>query len=125
MECSNTVGVPTGYRIEPAEVEAAILGFGGGIVGTIVAAVNIGNTRQLCAWYASERPIAASSIKDHVSRLLPAYMVPKYYVHTPSLLTGNGDKIDVASLPLPEIASDEIVPPRDMDSGYGEACAGV
>ena len=104
----------SGYRIEPAEVEAAILGFGGGIVGTIVAAVNIGNTRQLCAWYASERPIAASSIKDHVSRLLPAYMVPKYYVHTPSLLTGNGDKIDVASLPLPEIASDEIVPPRDM-----------
>lgn len=105
----------SGYRIEPGEVEAAMLGFGG-IEGTIVAAVNIGNTKQLCAWYVSKRPIAASSIQDHISRLLPAYMVPKYYVHTPSLLTGYGDKIDVASLPQPVTASDEepVEPPRDM-----------
>ena len=103
----------SGYRIEPGEVEAAILGYEG-IEGTIVAAVDINHTKQLCAWYASKQPIADTVIRGHVSRLLPAYMVPTYFIHTPSLLTGYGDKIDVASLPLPDTASDEIVPPRDI-----------
>ncbi|MFJ5136486.1 amino acid adenylation domain-containing protein [Streptomyces sp. NPDC088707] len=97
-----------GYRIEPAEIEAALSAHPA--VGR--AAVLVRDGRRLIA-YAVLRPAAvegaaavpeAGELREHMALRLPAFMVPDSVVLLDTLpLTVNG-KLDVAALPDPEPA---------------------
>lgn len=97
-----------GYRIEPAEIEAALSAHPA--VGR--AAVLVRDGRRLIA-YAVPRPAAAAGaaavpeageLREHLALRLPAYMVPDTVVVLDTLpLTVNG-KLDAAALPDPEPA---------------------
>ncbi|MBP2586582.1 amino acid adenylation domain-containing protein [Streptomyces sp. PvR006] len=107
-----------GYRIEPAEIEAALSAHPA--VGR--AAVLVRDGRRLIA-YAVPRPAAvagavavpeAGELREHLALRLPAYMVPDTVVVLDTLpLTVNG-KLDVAALPDPEPAgaADGYLAPR-------------
>jgi amino acid adenylation domain-containing protein len=95
-----------GFRIEPAEVEAAL-----GAHPSVAAAHVTGTRRgdegeaRLVAYVvpAAGGPApAARELRDHLSRTLPGYMVPDTYVALERLpLTARG-KIDRAALPAPD-----------------------
>ncbi|MFB6530857.1 amino acid adenylation domain-containing protein [Streptomyces sp. NPDC056399] len=107
-----------GYRIEPAEIEAALSAHPA--VGR--AAVLVRDGRRLIA-YAVPRPAAAAGaaavpeageLREHLALRLPAYMVPDSVVVLDTLpLTVNG-KLDAAALPDPEPAgaADGYLAPR-------------
>ncbi|MEO3972429.1 amino acid adenylation domain-containing protein [Streptomyces sp. CAU 1734] len=91
-----------GYRIEPGEVEAALLGHPD--VGQAVVAIH--GTRLIgYAVPAAGRAPDPSDIRAHVSRTLPDYMVPAAVVILDEPpLTPNG-KLDRESLPAPDFAA--------------------
>jgi aryl carrier-like protein len=63
--------------------------------------------KYLCAYFIASHKIRPSDIKDHLSKLLPAYMVPSYFVQIDSIpLTSNG-KVDRKALPEPKVREDE------------------
>ncbi|MFE6856531.1 amino acid adenylation domain-containing protein, partial [Streptomyces sp. NPDC057674] len=107
-----------GYRIEPAEIEAALSAHPA--VGR--AAVLVRDGRRLIA-YAVPRPATAAGaaavpeageLREHLALRLPAYMVPDTVVVLDTLpLTVNG-KLDVAALPDSEPAgtADGYLAPR-------------
>ncbi|MEV0534873.1 amino acid adenylation domain-containing protein [Kitasatospora sp. NPDC050463] len=100
-----------GYRIEPAEIEAALTG--NPEVSRAAAVVLAG--RRLVA-YAVPSPGAEptpAALREHLARCLPAYLVPDTVVLLDRLpLTLNG-KLDTAALPTPDRASTAAyLPPR-------------
>ncbi|MGP3933082.1 amino acid adenylation domain-containing protein [Nonomuraea sp. KM88] len=90
-----------GFRVEPGEVETALLG----VAGVSGAVVVLRRTPEphLCAYV--EGRVDAEHVRAEIGRRLPAPMVPAHVVVLPELpLTPNG-KVDLGGLPAPEVAS--------------------
>jgi non-ribosomal peptide synthetase component F len=80
-----------GYRIELGEIEAALLEH------PRVRAAAVTANPELAAYVVG--PV--EGLREHLSQLLPAYMVPTAYITLPALpLTPNG-KLDRSALPAP------------------------
>ncbi|MFP8961540.1 amino acid adenylation domain-containing protein [Streptomyces nanhaiensis] len=95
-----------GYRIEPAEVEAALSALPG-VAGAAVTAVPdaAGGEPRLVGYVVPDRGRPPEGLPDRLRRLLrarlPAHLVPAVLVPVDALpLTGNG-KLDRAALPAP------------------------
>src|SRR4029453_9731128 len=113
-----------GFRIEPGEIEAALLGEGSVSQATVVARSDGEGGGQLVGFVvvgpgggvcgegggqlvgyvvaAPGREIDAGALRAHVASRLPDYMVPSALVELDRLpLTANG-KLDRGALPAPE-----------------------
>ncbi|WP_133054873.1 non-ribosomal peptide synthetase, partial [Niastella populi] len=105
-----------GYRIEPAEVEAALQTYPGIETAVVMAHTTIDGSKVLVAYVVSREEIKTAELKIYIAQVLPAYMVPEYYVELGQLpVTPNG-KLDRERLPAPEQAkqsSTEYIAPRN------------
>ncbi len=91
-----------GYRIELGEIESALQSYAGVESVVVIARSNSVGEKELVAYLSGDEILNTTDIVDHLSRLLPSYMLPSYYVQLASLpLTING-KIDKKALPDPE-----------------------
>ncbi|TDF92725.1 non-ribosomal peptide synthetase [Paenibacillus piri] len=94
-----------GFRIELSEIEMQLAR----IMPVKAAAVkdieeNDGST-ALCAYIVAEKALNAGQLQQELSRKLPDYMMPRYWVMLDELpLTPNG-KVDKKALPEPDIAA--------------------
>ncbi|MFB4262866.1 amino acid adenylation domain-containing protein [Nonomuraea sp. GTA35] len=92
-----------GFRVELAEVEAAVASFPGLAHAAVVARELREGEKRLVAYVVpAGEPPAVGTLRAHVKTMLPDYMVPAAFVLLDALpLTANG-KVDRASLPDPE-----------------------
>ncbi|GAB2893756.1 hypothetical protein GCM10027074_72140 [Streptomyces deserti] len=90
-----------GFRVELAEVEAALARFPG-VRHAAVVGVASAQEQQLVAYYVPARgDLNGTALRAHLAELLPGYMVPAAFVAVPELpLTPNG-KLDRRALPKP------------------------
>ena len=89
-----------GYRIELEEIENTILTFPG-ISSCIVTTTK--DNSKLCAYCTSNDMLNIDKLKDFLSKKLPIYMIPNYFMQIEEFpYTPNG-KIDKKALPLPQI----------------------
>ncbi|NUT04552.1 MAG: amino acid adenylation domain-containing protein, partial [Hamadaea sp.] len=107
-----------GFRVELAEVEAAVLTHPG-VRAAAVIAVEPHGTPELAAYIVAEDAVAptAHEVRAHVRGRLPAYMVPRHVMPLTELpLTANG-KVDSRGLPAVVVdgpgAHDADHPPAD------------
>lgn len=91
-----------GYRIELGEVEAALLTFESVDAAVVMAKPNRQGDKELVAYIACSTPIEVSDIKTHIGKVLPAYMIPAYFVQLPALPLNANGKIDRKRLPNPK-----------------------
>lgn len=119
-----------GFRVECAEVEAALLrlpGIGGAVVA---AAIDSAGTRHLVGYVVAEpsgTPIDFAGIKTRLGAILPAYMVPTGFVELPELPLSDNGKVVRSALPAPDFGKGDALPrrrtpPRDA---LEEAVAGL
>ncbi|WP_206306459.1 non-ribosomal peptide synthetase [Streptomyces malaysiense] len=104
-----------GFRIEPAEIEAA-LATAPAVGRATVTAVTAPDGGTRLVGYVSPVPgggaPAVDELRAHVAGRLPAYMVPSAFVVLDRFpLTPNG-KLDRAALPAPEFTTAASRPPR-------------
>jgi amino acid adenylation domain-containing protein len=92
-----------GFRIEPAEIESAILGFKA-IRAVTVTAVHDKTTEdtKIVAYIVTDMDsIPVNALRNHLKSTLPEYMVPALFVKIKDIpLTHNG-KVDKKALPPP------------------------
>ena len=91
-----------GYRIELGEIETALHQVEGIKEAVVTAREEESGLKQLCAYYVSEKALSVPLLREQLSRELPGYMVPTYFVTLEQMpLTSNG-KIDRRALPAPD-----------------------
>ena len=106
-----------GFRIEPGEIEAALLEHPGVREGAVVPRSDASGEVRLVAYVAAEGEMPAQeALRAFLHERLPEYMVPGVFVVLETLpLTPNG-KVDRRALPTPDFAQAgtgrEYVPPR-------------
>ncbi len=115
-----------GFRVELGEVKTHLLHHPD-IVDTEIIGTSLreGSGVELVAYVVTRNPVSVESMRRHLVRELPDYMVPSLFVNLPELpLTANG-KVDRRALPAPEwaieVSPDEYTAPRTpMESGLVE-----
>jgi amino acid adenylation domain-containing protein len=102
-----------GYRIEPAEVEAALARLPG-VREAAVAARQTPRGNQLVAWVVPRGPGRPdiAGLRGALKKLLPSYMVPGVFVFQETLPRIPNGKVDRGSLPDPGRVR------RDLDTPY-------
>jgi len=91
-----------GYRIELGEIENRLLSYAGIKEALVIAKEDFEKNKYLCAYIAGEGEIKPAELREYLSRQLPEYMQPTYFVRIDKLpLTLNG-KIDRKALPEPD-----------------------
>jgi amino acid adenylation domain-containing protein len=95
-----------GFRIEPGEVEAAIMSYPD-VRHAHVAVVDVAGRGPLLVGYllpgggARDRPDWADGLPRHLAERLPAYMVPQAFADVAEFPLGPSGKIDARALPPP------------------------
>jgi amino acid adenylation domain-containing protein len=103
-----------GFRVEPGEVETALLGHPGVREAVVTAAKEAAGGHRLVAWYVPEGADgpAPADLRLHLRESLPEHMVPSLFVPLSELpLSANG-KVDRRALPSPEAVSEADTAPR-------------
>ncbi len=90
-----------GYRIEPGEIEAALLAHPAVAEAVVCVRTWSGEERLAAYLVPRDAAVGGSALREHLQQHLPAYMLPSAYLFLASLpLTANG-KRDLAALPDP------------------------
>ena len=99
-----------GFRVEPAEIEHAMLQFKG-VREAVCVSLTVGEMRNMllvvyftCSSNNSATP-DTDELKAHMKQLLPTYMRPALYVKLDSFPLTSNHKVDRARLPPPDDAT--------------------
>jgi amino acid adenylation domain-containing protein len=104
-----------GFRIEPREIESHLLKHTNIKEAVVMMKKKEPQDNYLCAYVVSDALLAVSELRDYLSKSLPDYMIPSYFVFLDKIpLTING-KVDRKALPEPGSVSeaDQYTAPRD------------
>ncbi len=105
-----------GYRIELGEIEQQLLKYPSVKDAKVIDRSDAGGNSYLCAYVVSDSDLQRESLKVFLTKELPDYMVPSYFVQMDTIpLTANG-KIDKRALPEPEVKpglEEVYLPPRN------------
>jgi amino acid adenylation domain-containing protein len=91
-----------GFRIELGEIEAELLKHEQIKEAVVSARDDKEGNKYLCAYLVTEAELPVMELRDYLSRSLPEYMIPSYFIRIEQIpLTPNG-KVDRNALPVPE-----------------------
>jgi amino acid adenylation domain-containing protein len=120
-----------GFRIEPGEIEAA-LGRCPGVKACAVLVRDDGALGPRLVAYVVPDPsgIDLPRVREQLTAVLPAYMVPAAYVSLDALPVTLNGKLDRAALPAPaalrpELRQDFVAPEGPLEARVAAAFAGV
>ena len=105
-----------GQRIELAEIENKMDEIDGIDLSVVIKKSDSNSSEYLVAYYVSSKNITGSQIKAELSKFLPLYMIPSYYIKLSEMLYTTNGKIDRKKLALIEVTNEDknIVPPRNQ-----------
>lgn len=90
-----------GLRVEPGEIEHALVGHPG-IAEAVVVARDTAGGRALVAYLVGDGVPAVAELRSYLSSRLPSYLVPSVIVAMPALPRAASGKLDRARLPDPD-----------------------
>ncbi len=92
-----------GYRVEPGEIEAALLTHPDVRAAAVGVRGTAGGAERLVAWVSpgDGRQCSVGGLREHLGAALPGYMVPTHYVVMDRLPVNSSGKTDHRALPDP------------------------
>ena len=113
-----------GQRVEPGEIEATIKKVDGVFDAAIKDFKNQYNQVYLVAYYVEKEATNAEDIKKEISKKLPSYMIPSFFVKLDKLPVNINGKLDRSALQPPEAGSfknEYVAPETDMQRALCKA----
>ncbi|MBD2603288.1 amino acid adenylation domain-containing protein [Scytonema hofmannii FACHB-248] len=111
-----------GYRIELGEIEAALTKHSAVDSAVVMVRQDLPGRKRLIAYalIPKENPPTTKELRDYLTEVLPAYMVPSGVVLvTEWTLTPNG-KIDRQALPAPELLTTPSIPKTQTEEIFAQ-----
>lgn len=93
-----------GYRIEADEIVHHSLKFPG-VQGAIVQARGEQEDKRLCLYLVADNEVSEAAIRDHLTGVLPSYMVPDFVIQLDKIPLSLNGKVDVKQLPEPKAST--------------------
>ncbi|WP_165798307.1 non-ribosomal peptide synthetase [Chitinophaga costaii] len=87
-----------GFRVEPGEIESVLIRHQA-IQEVAVSIREVDREKCLVAYYVAAEPVSADQLRAYLSALLPAYMIPGYFMALPKFPLSSSGKIDRKALP--------------------------
>ncbi|MCX7920819.1 MAG: amino acid adenylation domain-containing protein [Clostridia bacterium] len=91
-----------GFRIELGEVENQLLKHELINEAAVIVKEDNGGNKYLCAYIACSNEITVAELKEYLSRNLPDYMIPSYFIILDKMPLSHNGKLDRKALPEPE-----------------------
>ncbi|MEA4898237.1 MAG: amino acid adenylation domain-containing protein [Christensenellaceae bacterium] len=91
-----------GFRVEPGEIEAAIVGRTPARQAVVVGFENACGQTSLYAVYTADEPLPAKAVEDAIRGFLPDYMLPAFMEQVDALPLNVNGKIDRKSISPPD-----------------------
>jgi amino acid adenylation domain-containing protein/non-ribosomal peptide synthase protein (TIGR01720 family) len=116
-----------GYRVEPEEIETALLRQAGVQEAVVLAREDRPGQRELVAYVvgASGPALDPARLRQDLADLLPAYMVPSRFMVLPALPLNANGKLDRTALPVPAANRDRPDAPRLPRDSREQCLAGI
>ncbi len=112
-----------GYRIEPGEIEAALMAHPAVVACTVQVVGEAGGHAQLVAYLVTREPAPADAeLKAQLAQRLPEFMVPSRLVRLAALPRTVNGKLDRQALPLPPSARPDLAAPFVPARAGAEQC---
>ncbi len=114
-----------GFRIEPGEIESKLLNYDGIKEALVISREDQNADKYLCAYIVpsstsspqttdSAGVLNVSELRDYLSKELPDYMIPGFFVQLEETPLTPGGKVDRKALPEPEVKIEvEHIAPRN------------
>ena len=99
----NTMVKINGNRVEPGEIEAALKKFAGIKNAVVKGFEHKRHQNYLCGYYVSEHEVPEAKLRSHLSRLLPHYMIPSFFMRLERIPLNINGKVDRFALPEPDV----------------------
>ena len=116
-----------GNRIEPAEIEASVKQVLG--VDWVAARGFEENGKSfLCAYYTADIEVDSDQLRESLSKRLPYYMIPSYYIKIDKVPLNRNGKMDRKALPKPDASdfkTDYAAPENEIQKKLCDAMAAV
>ncbi|WP_304511257.1 non-ribosomal peptide synthase/polyketide synthase [Desulfopila sp. IMCC35008] len=106
-----------GYRIEPGEIEAALLDHPAVSEAAVVARNNDEGEQHLIAYLVMEQMVELEPLRRHLRGRLAEYMLPAYFVRLAELPLTVNNKLDRRALPDPQAGEGTLI----ADNGIYQA----
>ena len=116
-----------GNRIEPAEIEASVKQVLG-IDWAAARGFEENGKSYLCAYYTADVEVDSSKMREELSRRLPYYMIPAYYIKIDKVPLKPNGKMDRKALPQPDASdfkTDYVAPETETQKKLCDAMAKV
>ena len=94
-----------GHRIEPGEIEAALERHPAVVSSLAVVREDVPGEKVLAAYVVLARPEDDAALREHLSVVLPQYMIPSAFVRLEAFPKTPHGKFDRARLPAPPVAA--------------------
>jgi amino acid adenylation domain-containing protein len=118
-----------GFRIEPAEVEAALLAQPGVAAAVVVLREDTPGDPRLVGYVTGDGSLDPGKLRRSVGSRLPAYLVPAAVVRLPALPRTPNGKLDRSRLPAPDAGRDRtsrpVAPGTPVERALAEIWADV
>ena len=116
-----------GNRIEPAEIEASVKQVLG-IDWAAARGFEENGKSYLCAYYTEDVEVDPDKMREELSKRLPYYMIPAYYIKIDSVPLKPNGKMDRKALPKPDASNfqtDYAPPENEIQQKLCDAMAKV
>lgn len=103
-----------GYRVEPGEIMHSMQSHPAVKEAVVIVHRKENGENILAAYYTTHEPIGREALREYLSRLLPAHMVPAALMELPVMPLNENGKTDRKALPAPEIVTTGHEAPRNQ-----------
>ena len=109
-----------GVRIEPGEVESALITHPDVDSAVVVAHAEPGGDKRLLAYLLAQRAVSSEQLRGYLRDRLPEVFIPSTYVTLAEFPLNASGKVDRAQLPAPELVALAGRPPFDPPTTEAE-----
>lgn len=103
-----------GFRIELGEIESRIGEIEAVKDRAVIAKANKNGDKAIYAYYVSDSKVSTEAMKDSLRKVLPAYMIPSYFMQVDSIPVTTNGKLNKKALPeIEDSNNSEYVAPRN------------